>query len=375
MSVLTFQSLDTIQTVSQYIEQHLYRTGLLGLSDSDVLSTLSSSGGLLVDAAIYMICSSGKQDLGVQKWKDVLKLTVNQGLTLEDRRYLQQLDACTSIIPVLAHSDTLSPGQIESSKQLIADQLAEAGVQPFDFGTQSSHEPQPITVHAVSSESDPDHDNMDASILMSSRYVQPLVSTDLSALVSRLFSVEGSSQLRHATARKVLLWRKEHVNRGFFSELSGAQGSLVPMANRSLLARRHSSRPPWLGQYTSPEHGNAAELHLVSWASDLQRSLSNERIMREREWARTQEVLREQLRRRPQHDMAMTVTRRSDSGMRRSGVQRKPTLEQADWRSVPQQDPLGLIQLASQLRCTSWQVMELAGSVGLAGSVAIWLFL
>lgn len=47
--------------VSQYVESYLQKSRLDGLEDPDVLKTISGSGGLLVDAVLYMIPSSGKK--------------------------------------------------------------------------------------------------------------------------------------------------------------------------------------------------------------------------------------------------------------------------------------------------------------------------
>lgn len=57
---LTEQPTETVNQVSQYVESHLQKNRLNGLEDSDVLKTIGGSGGLLVDAVLYTIPSSGK---------------------------------------------------------------------------------------------------------------------------------------------------------------------------------------------------------------------------------------------------------------------------------------------------------------------------
>ncbi len=57
-----------------------------------------------------------------------------------------------------------------------------------------------------------DHDTMDASLLMSPDYVQPLIPTDLASLVSLVFSQDGASRLRHSAAKKYTQWRRARTH-------------------------------------------------------------------------------------------------------------------------------------------------------------------
>ncbi|KAG7136535.1 hypothetical protein HYQ45_005965 [Verticillium longisporum] len=149
---------------------HLRRSMMSGLDESNVLSTISNGGGVLVDAVIFMIPGCEPK---------------------------------TSIIPVLAQADTMTSAQIDCSKELILRQLAKANLAPFIFHDSTPTVAEVPIVFAVSSHSSTDEENMDASILMNPDYIPPLAPSDLTALLEHIFSIEGSSRLRHATARKL----------------------------------------------------------------------------------------------------------------------------------------------------------------------------
>ncbi|TID02808.1 Septin-2 [Colletotrichum higginsianum] len=163
----TCRPTETVNQVSQYVESHLQKNRLNGLEDSDVLKTIGGSGGLLVDAVLYTIPSSG--------------------LTSTDFQYIRQLESLTNVLPLVAHADVLTSEQITESKERIAKQLTEAGIRLFTFAPPASNRDEP-DIYAISSKLGLDLDVMDASLLMGSEYVQPLVPTDLSRPVSALLA-------------------------------------------------------------------------------------------------------------------------------------------------------------------------------------------
>ncbi|PNH67088.1 hypothetical protein VD0002_g2504 [Verticillium dahliae] len=172
-----------VAETSHYIDQHLRRSMMSGLDESNVLSTISNGGGVLVDAVIFMIPGCG--------------------LSSRDLDLIRHLEPKTSIIPVLAQADTMTSAQIDCSKELILRQLAKANLAPFIFHDSTPTVAEVPIVFAVSSHSSTDEENMDASILMNPDYIPPLAPSDLTALLEHIFSIEGSSRLRHATARKL----------------------------------------------------------------------------------------------------------------------------------------------------------------------------
>ncbi|KAJ4292220.1 hypothetical protein N0V88_005851 [Collariella sp. IMI 366227] len=172
------KSMDTITPVAQYIESHLQRINSNMLADGDLLNMLGGEGGVQIDVVFYM---------------------VSNRLRPVDIEYLRQLSPLTNIIVLLAQADLMSTGQIAASKDQIYSQLKEASIRLFSFSTPSpSSDSDKQGIYAISSATGTDHDTMDASLLMSPDYVQPLISTDLSTLVAQAFTSNGISHLRHS---------------------------------------------------------------------------------------------------------------------------------------------------------------------------------
>ena len=151
---------------------------------------------------------------------------------------MQRLSAITNVIPVIAKSDTLSSTELIAVKTSILARLQTTSVKPFFFGNAvddallavqelSLRQPslaqservaasEPIELsslvpthpYAVSSQLGSDTDNMDASLLMSSDYVQPLLPSELAALVDAIFDPESIAWLRHSAAKKLVGWRR-----------------------------------------------------------------------------------------------------------------------------------------------------------------------
>lgn len=147
---------------------------------------------------------------------------------------MQRLSALTNVIPLIAKSDTLSTSDLVAVKTSILARLQTTSVKPFLFGNaiddvlltvqglpleQTSPSsngkpllefpfPTPTLPYAVSSNLGSDTETMDASLLMSPDYVQPLLPSELSTLVDRVFDPESIAWLRHSAAKKFLSWRR-----------------------------------------------------------------------------------------------------------------------------------------------------------------------
>lgn len=317
--------------MAQYVEGHLDRISQMGLQDDDVLSLLSNSGGLLVDAVIYLIPSSG--------------------ITSTDVQLLHRLQQVTNIIPVLARADSLQPEEIGQKKEQIHEQLSANGIQLFSFEQQET----PV-IFAVSNEFASDQDNMDASLLMSSEYIPPLADTDLQSLVGNVFSVDGSVQLRHATAKKFLKWRKEALSVYRTLEVSRRQAGQVSAPNSWDFSNRVS---PFIRWNMFPK------VDLVNWEANMQRSMQRERVLLE-ELAFRQREARGEV-----SSLALASARQSTKDRRTSYRSRRRA--NTDWPSVTQQDPLGLLEYRERWRWMGGHAVELLGSAGVVGGMAIWL--
>lgn len=197
---------------------------------------------------------------------------------------MQRLSAYTNVIPVIAKSETLNAHELVSLKASVLARLQSTAVKPFLFGKpiddallavqgldivypletprtairldevkEPSQFPFPTPTHpyAVSSVQGSDADIMDASLLMSPDYVQPLMPSELTSLIEQIFDPESIAWLRHAEAKKFLAWRRRtklpgdsfimHGLRQPRSPTTASVGLAGTMANRkSLLPDIHT---------------------------------------------------------------------------------------------------------------------------------------
>ncbi|KAL1612051.1 hypothetical protein SLS60_000274 [Paraconiothyrium brasiliense] len=387
----------------------------------------------------------------------------------EDIEFMQRLSTLTNLIPVIAKSDTLSANELLTIKTSILARLQTSSIKPFFFGNgvddallavqelsleQSSpassddkpaiepkEYPFPVATHpyAVSSTLGPDTDTMDASLLMSPDYVQPLLPSELATLVNRVFDPDSIAWLRHSAAKKFLAWRRrtrlpgdsfilqslqqQTLRRGSASTsasvgLNGAapntsaassiftpvspSGVLVPQAGSPFYASNlHSPFPassPSLA-HTQPEtldnlpdfsltrYQNAAqgeqrlaEVRLAKWATDLQRSLRNEKDRYE-ELQRTERA--KWLLERVGEEVASGNIVASPGGSPRAdwAVVKRPTTKEARASTgipmygrsanVDSRDPLGLCDFSDEVRRRGFVLVKVLGGVSVLGAVMV----
>ncbi|KAK4143645.1 uncharacterized protein C8A04DRAFT_28637 [Dichotomopilus funicola] len=428
-------SLDTITPVTQYIEAHWQRINANLLSDGDLLNLIGGEGGVQVDAVLYL---------------------VSNRLRPVDIEYLRQVAPLTNIIILLAQSDLMSAEQVAASKAQIQSQLKEVGIRLFNFSDDQG-------IYAISSATGSDHDTMDASLLMSSDYVQPLIPTELSTLVSQVFSPTGITHLRHSVARKYLHWRNPDSTNlpSLFSSrppslLSRTQTApLIPNQQLSSFSSPAPSPSPLspslnpapasvgtsyalarLADHTHREE-RLAQVRLANWAADLQKSIAREREQyaalargeravwlaeRMGECVRDggleglppsgQVVVAERGLQRQNHqqqaghkrghrsssgsnELAIPSgrrrSRRQDLGygndtngsekyigtMTMTGTSQSQNQTQLHAASHPRQrnrqDPLGLLEVADELRHKGLIALEVLGSLSVLGGLALWV--
>ena len=202
-----------------------------------------------------------------------------------DTDFIRKLSELTNVLPIIAKADTLPADEAEQLQQAVSEALYKTELQPFAFAPSRS----PLTTpHLVCSLPANDLENMDASLLMQSDYVQPLVPSDLTRLLRTLFTPDAVAHLKHASARKVVLNRQSprspsrrlpsplhtflppSYNRSASSPLHGARGAGPPATPAAGYAQAR------LADHTQREE-RAARLHLARWATDLRRSLAAER--------------------------------------------------------------------------------------------------
>jgi hypothetical protein len=182
---------------------------------------------------------------------------------------MQRLSAFTNVVPVIAKSETLTAQKLISLKASILARLQTTAVKPFLFGKplddallavqgldivyplatpitalrvdepdKSNQFPFPTPTHpyAVSSVHGSDAEIMDASLLMSPDYVQPLMPSELSNLIEQVFDPESISWLRHTGAKKFLAWRRTTKLPGDSFVMHGLQQPRSPITTSVGLA-------------------------------------------------------------------------------------------------------------------------------------------
>ncbi|KGM91571.1 uncharacterized protein PADG_12346 [Paracoccidioides brasiliensis Pb18] len=166
--------LDQAECIVQYLGQQFQRAvTALDSINSDFLGLLSGNGGSQVDAILYL---------------------VSKDSFAADIACIRKLSTYANVIPLIAKADLLSETEIQQLKRSFLSQAQEADVRPFLFGdftaaregdeaaattttakTTTTTTTSPSLPFAVSSANSHDDDNMDASLLMSPEYRQPIL--------------------------------------------------------------------------------------------------------------------------------------------------------------------------------------------------------
>ncbi|KAL7626577.1 hypothetical protein AAE478_003349 [Parahypoxylon ruwenzoriense] len=348
-------AMETIMPCVEYVESHLNRVSSDALSDSDMLNMLGGNGGFQVDVVFYLIS---------QKIKPV------------DLEYIRRLIPLTNVIPIVAQADSLSQEQLVACKEQVAGQLREAGLKVFSFASATSQEfatPVPNIPYAISSATGSDDDIMDASLLMSPDYVQPLMTSELRYLVENVFSPNGVSWLRHAAAKKYLNWRAtapprpRHLYRPL--SLPGPGPSARPRPSENIIEACSSLTLARLNVHQRDR--SPPQVHIVDWAADLQRSLAIEQARYEA-LARGERAvwLTERLNECVQDGTLIALNKSRDT---LSTETRRAAKRGSSKRTKQHQDPLGLLQVAADLKAKGWVALEVVGSLSVIGGFTLWL--
>lgn len=254
----------------------------------------------------------------------------------------------------------------------------------------SKEQPASLPPYTVCSSPSNDMEHMDASLLMSSDYIQPLLPSELSVLVEQIFDKDNASWLRHSAAKKIIQWRKTPRAMSIITPTSRI--SFTPQysrANTSPLTISTSSTSQALVSYPSSPLSYAqarvadhtqreerlAQIRLANWAGSLQRSLQNERARYEALAHEQRTVwLRERL-----NECATDATDRflvssSQATAMEAKASREAYIGFYSRRGLGNpEDPLGLMRLNEVMRQRGWIAFQVVGSCGVLGAVAIWV--
>ncbi|KAI9681437.1 MAG: hypothetical protein M1817_002721 [Caeruleum heppii] len=362
-------SADNIVT---YVEEQLQRTAsFIGMSNGEMISLLSGDGGPQVDVILYV---------------------VRHDLTSQDLTTLKRLSSLTNVIPIIGKADALSGENLAALKAAMLREMSAADIRPFLFG--KSVEDALVgnigPPYAVSAAPGSDADNMDASLLMSPDYVQPLVPSELAGLVQRMLEPDAMAWLRHSAAKKLVCWitgysslpimsnpRSPHsvttspLTRTLQIPHSPIQAAMSPVEAPTSYALAR------IADHTQREDRNA-QIRLAKWASQLQRSLQNEReryaVLARRErliWLqeRLDECnLDEQMADSPAEKRLAFV-----NGLASRHSRSTSPHWSTQGQGIDPHDPLGLLEWNEELKRKGWLAMQVVGSFGLIGGLALWI--
>ena len=302
----------------------------------------------------------------------------------EDIVFLHRLASLTNVIPLIAKSDTLSPEENGVLRRSIEEIISQTGIQCFTFNTHKATTTPPYTVCSAPSD---DNDNMDASMLMSPDYVQPLIPSDLSTLIQQLFAPETVSCLRYLAAKRLVLAQGASTSQSLRSipktmanlPSSSTTSTTTHPTTPDILSHAHDISPylqARIADHTQQEE-RLAQIRLAKWAGDLQRSLRNEREQYEAlahgeraNWLsrRLGECVNDNALVHIQKSVPATGEELSQSTSKSEFLRFSSSRGLLD-----SSDPLGLVRWKEAMRRRGWIAFQIVGGFGVVGAVAVWM--
>ncbi|KAK6601368.1 heat shock protein [Botrytis cinerea] len=355
--------LEVISPVVDYIESQFQKVESKdGMTDSDIIHLLGGNGGSQVDVVFYII---------VNRIKPV------------DIEYLRRISSMTNVIPLVARSEVLSLEDLATVKRHVLSELQAANIRPFLFGLSfddALKSSQPAAPYAISTMLSKDHETMDASFLMNPDYVQPLVQSELAALVDQLFEPDSIAWLRNSAAKKFVAWRNnQSVQRpqSLYRPLS--QSMMSSYTSQVLTAPVGATTSYALARITdhTQREERLAQVRLSNWAIDLQRSLQNERARFEA-LARSERAvwLTERLGECVQDGTLVPISqarqpqRNSDTG---ALVKRGKYSRTSSNSILNTNDPLGILEFNEDMKRRGIIALQVVSSFGIIGGLAFWI--
>lgn len=305
---------------------------------------------------------------------------------------MKRLSTFTNVIPLIAKADSLSSDDAQALKCSITTDLRAADIKVFLFNSNESTTSPPFTICSVASS---DNENMDASLLMSPDYVQPLIPSELAILAQLVFDKENVSWLRHLAAKKLVYSQREsgapsllantlnsptkpNFDQKTFSSYSGLPRT---SSNSSQAIMSYSSSPSSYLQARLADHTQReeklAQIRLAKWSGHLQKCLQNERARYEAISRGERAVWLTQRLRECVDDGSLVPIR----GLSVDGQSDKETILtksqlkniSATYGYMNSRDPIGLLKWSEALRKRGWIAFQVVGGFGVLGAMAIWI--
>lgn len=393
-----------VQGVMRSFKATLSRTAKMeSMHDNELINMLSGEGGVQIDAVLYIF--------------DPAVASSESSSTQEETELLRYLCKWTNVIPLVGRSDTVSAEDLATRKGQLLRMLRELQVEPCiaeaskgDGEDEKDNAEAPSEPFAVSSALGDDSETIDASTLMSSTYLQPLVPSDLDAFVSQFLEPNNIARLRHLSATKFLLWRQENLGNhidlqkqmllksprtvpsspaitGTGSVLDDPSKVLVPHGSSSYFRSASPSASESsalsgnvtgasaqaLARYNDQTNTSVPfrQVRLAKWAQDLQRSLDNERRRYKNmftgppsDWLSSNAAASSDSEKAADPNTSLVAADSSRPAKGRLG---------GALGIVDPRDPLGVLAFSQTFTRNGWFALQIAGSCGLLGAVAWWV--
>ena len=300
----------------------------------------------------------------------------------------------TNVVPLIARSDLLSQDEQRLLKREVdssSSVLPRLPAAPPDDGESGLGATAPYTITSING---PDLDTMDASLLMSAEYVQPLLPSELGLLIDQLFDLDTISFLKHTAAKKLLAWHANHprLTRTPSPSLPSARDSTLASPLPTSLSNSGVLVPPGPGSASefslttsnsyalarvadhSQREERLAQIRLSKWASDLQLSLQRERERYER-LARNERAvwLIERMGEEVRGGHVIPFDHSKDGALVRRDGSPTQSFKVGPIYQHQMHDPLGLLQWRESMRTRGWIALQVVGSFGVVGGLAFWL--
>ncbi|KAK5310364.1 hypothetical protein LTR70_009537 [Exophiala xenobiotica] len=368
---------------AHYVEQQLAKTiNCANQASGELTGLLSGRGGTQVDLVLYLVSH------------DTFK---------HDLDHIHQLSTIANIVPLIAKSDLLTPDHITEIRNSLSLDICCIPRLPITFSSQITLDTPPLQASApytISCVNGPDFDNMDASLLMSSEYIQPLLPSELGLLIDQMFQPDVVAYLRHTAAKKLISWynsgsrlndstsvrtqspisarTKSPILSTLDSPLQAslsASGMLVPVHSHSELSL-NTSNSFALAKVADHAHKEErlAQIRLSRWASDLQLSLQREREKYEN-IARSERALWlvERMGEEIRDGQLVPVAEIHDAEVAGRPRGKRKKLFRDGSMTYQVHDPLGLLKWQDLMRAQTWLALQVVGSFGVIGGLALWV--
>ena len=289
-----------------------------------------------------------------------------------------------NVVPMLNKIDLLTPEEIQSLKSRCQQLPTALPKLPFDTTEQSKLDASVLShgsanfPYTASCIPGPDKETMDASLLMSPEYIQPLHQSELPLLISELFNPIVISFLRHTAAKKLIQWQATRPGLSICSSSPASpalqradspgltsmvsSGILIPDTSPSLSSLDPSTSYALarVADHTQREE-RFAQIRLSKWAEELQMSLARER-------ERYEKIAR--------GERAVWLVERMGEEFASGQIDAKALVKRNEWareRVMPSyHDPLGLLNFQETVRTRGWLAFQVVGSIGVVGGLVVW---